>query len=273
MSNAILKEKLTQQHKKLLQRKQFQMRLLENWWVVAVLILGIYVGLPITAPVLMKVGATAPANGIYTTYSFMCHQFAFRSIFLFGDQTVYPRAGTGTKLTTFEEQATKSPAFQSAYLKQRAKENEFNGEFSTAEFSEWSRTLQFASRTFVGDEVFGYKMALCQRDIAIYVAMVVAGIGYGLARKRIRPAPLWLYVMLGLGPIGLDGFSQLLGYPPFSLWDPRETQPFFRILTGALFGVMNVWVAFPYINVTMQQSATQIRQALQRIENEITKFG
>ncbi|MCB9437551.1 MAG: DUF2085 domain-containing protein [Anaerolineales bacterium] len=273
MTNAILKEKLTQQNLKLIRRKRFQMRLLENWWVVAVLILGIYVGLPISAPFLMKAGLNGPANGIYTTYSFMCHQFAFRSIFLFGDQTVYPRAETGTNLITFEEEAAKSKAFEEVYLKQRAKENEFSGEFSTAEYGEWSRTLQFAARSFQGDEVFGYKMALCQRDIAIYAAMVVAGIFYGLFRRRIRPAPLWLYVMLGLAPIGLDGFSQLLGYPPFSLWEPRETQPFFRILTGTLFGVMNVWVAFPYINISMQESAKQIRRALKRIDDEIAKLG
>ena len=46
----------------------------------------LYVGIPFLAPILMKVGADAPAAAIYRVYGFVCHQFAFRSWFLFGDQ-------------------------------------------------------------------------------------------------------------------------------------------------------------------------------------------
>jgi len=70
-------------------------------------------------------------------------------------------------------------------------------------------------------------------------------------RRRIRPLPLWIYVIVGLGPIGLDGLSQLLSYAPFSLWPVRETAPFFRLTTGALFGLMNAWLAFPYLERSM----------------------
>jgi hypothetical protein len=34
----------------------------------------IYLGLPFLAPVLMKAGVVAPAQAIYRTYSFMCHE-------------------------------------------------------------------------------------------------------------------------------------------------------------------------------------------------------
>ena len=50
----------------------------------------LYFGLPILAPVLMKVGATFPATVIYTIYKPLCHQFGFRSFFLFGEQAYYP---------------------------------------------------------------------------------------------------------------------------------------------------------------------------------------
>src|SRR6266511_2892928 len=50
----------------------------------------LYFGLPILAPVLMKIGATFPANVIYTIYKPLCHQFGFRSFFLFGEQPYYP---------------------------------------------------------------------------------------------------------------------------------------------------------------------------------------
>ena len=66
-------------------------------------------------------------------------------------------------------------------------------------------------------------------------------------RRRLRPIPLWIYVIAGLGPIGLDGFSQLLSYYPFALWAVRETAPFFRVATGAVFGLMTAWLIFPYL--------------------------
>src|SRR5450755_4945627 len=59
------------------------------------LIIGLYVGLPFVAPTLMHFGLTGPANLIYTAYSPLCHQFSFRSWFLFGEQPAYPRAAAG----------------------------------------------------------------------------------------------------------------------------------------------------------------------------------
>ena len=51
--------------------------------------IAIYVLLPFLAPILMKVGATTPAGWIYRTYSVVCHELAFRSWFLFGEQASY----------------------------------------------------------------------------------------------------------------------------------------------------------------------------------------
>src|SRR5574339_358747 len=64
----------------------------------------LYFGLPILAPVLMKAGATVPANVIYTIYKPLCHQFGFRSFFLFGEQAYYPLAEAGIpNIKTFED--------------------------------------------------------------------------------------------------------------------------------------------------------------------------
>ncbi len=62
-----------------------------GWLKIALVVVGLYASLPIVAPMLMQMGWTGPANVIYTVYKPMCHQFAFRSIFLYGDQTFYPR--------------------------------------------------------------------------------------------------------------------------------------------------------------------------------------
>src|SRR5690349_6213562 len=58
-------------------------------WIL--LVVGLYVSLPFVAPTLMHFGITGPANLLYKAYSPMCHQFAFRSWFLFGEQAAYPR--------------------------------------------------------------------------------------------------------------------------------------------------------------------------------------
>ncbi len=268
-----LREKLNEQHYRIFKRKRLQIRLLEGWWMFAAAILLLYTSLPIAAPVLMKAGATGPANTIYSVYGFMCHQFAFRSVFLFGEQSFYPRESVGTDLQHFEERAAQSETFVALYIERRNQETGLESSaFDPAELYVWNPELQMSSRSFKGDEQMGYKIALCQRDIAIYAAMVVGAIGYGFVRKRLRPIPLWLYLMIGIAPIALDGFSQLMGYPPFEFWEPRETTPYFRILTGALFGFMNVWLAFPYINASMKENANRIRYMLSEIEKQVSRL-
>ncbi len=48
---------------------------------------ALYLGGAFLAPLLMKVGWETPANLIYRGYSLVCHQLAYRSIFIFGEQT------------------------------------------------------------------------------------------------------------------------------------------------------------------------------------------
>ena len=76
-----------------------------------------------------------------------------------------------------------------------------------------------------GDEVIGYKVALCQRDVAIYAAMLVAGIVFALFRDNIKPLPLLVWLLIGIVPIAVDGvhnFSQRCpGFPsPFARAHP-----------------------------------------------------
>jgi uncharacterized membrane protein len=214
----------------------FMLKLTRYWLRVALTIVGLYATLPFVAPTLMKIGWTAPANVLYTLYSPMCHQFAFRSIFLYGEQNFYPREIVGTDLRPYEAYA--------------AEIDGLNPGMSPTDFS-----LDFfmPARAFRGNEQMGYKTTLCARDVAIYLAMFAGGLIYAIppVRKRLLPIPLWIYVIAGLGPIGLDGFSQLLSYEPFSLWTVRETAPFFRVATGAMFGLMNAWLAFPYLERAM----------------------
>jgi uncharacterized membrane protein len=205
--------------------------IVRNWLVVALTFVGLYATLPFVAPTMMKMGLTGPANVLYTMYSPMCHQFAFRSLFLYGEQPFYPRESVGTDYRPYE-------AYAEQYsLPQSSSAEDFNFAFI------------MGARDFRGNEQMGYKTTLCARDVAIWLTMFIGGLIYAIpaVRKRLRPVPWWLYLIAGLGPIGLDGFSQLLSYAPFSLWTVRETAPFFRVATGAMFGLMNAWLLFPIL--------------------------
>lgn len=199
------------------------------------LFMALYVGLPFLAPTLMKAGVEIPARVIYTMYSPLCHQFGFRSFFLYGEQLVYPLEEAGlTDIQSFDD-ITGWNDLSNPYSPER---------------------LQ--ARQFIGDETTGYKVALCERDVAIYFGLLLFGLVFGLTKRRIPPLHWALWLFIGLGPIGLDGFSQL--FSQFELpWLSqivayRESTPFLRVLTGTLFGVSTAWFAYPYIEESMAET-------------------
>jgi uncharacterized membrane protein len=216
--------------------------LARHWLLVFNLLVALYVGLPMLAPVLMQIGATGPASAIYRVYSPMCHQMASRSFFLFGEQFAYPREVAGTGLQPIEAFMPDLPEFAEA----------------SADPAQWA-TFLLPARQFVGNATMGYKMALCQRDISIYLAVLAGGLLYGLLRRRvtIRPMPFWLFLVVSLAPIALDGFSQLFSQmfaaaPALeslsSALALRESTPVLRTLTGALFGLGLVWLIYPRLD-------------------------
>ena len=194
-----------------------------------------YVGLPFLAPTLMKLGAELPAKVIYRIYSPLCHQFGFRSFFLYGEQAFYPLAEAkiaGVK--TFEQMT------------------------GITDLDNPSSFTRFEARSYIGDENVGYKVALCERDIAIYLAMLAFGLVFGMTGRRFKSLHWILWLLIGIGPIGLDGFSQLLSQ--FN-WDwlsavvpYRESTPYLRVLTGGLFGLATAWFAYPNIEESMNDT-------------------
>jgi len=174
---------------------------------------AVYVGLPILAPALMNAGITEPARTIYTIYSPMCHQMASRSFFLFGEQPAYPRELAGTELTPIEAYMDDIPAFEGVPKDPEA----------------WTAFLMPA-REFLGNDTMGYKMALCERDIAIYGFVLLGSLLYWILRRgigiKIPALPIWAFIVFGMGPIALDGFSQLLRIEGDLIQD--ETRIFLR---------------------------------------------
>ncbi|MBF8255573.1 MAG: hypothetical protein HW375_480 [Anaerolineales bacterium] len=201
-----------------------------HWLAILNTIVFLYVGLPFLAPILMKAGAEGPARLIYTVYSPVCHQLAFRSWFLFGEQAAYPRTLAGTSLTSY-------------------------GEATGLDENDLA-----AARALVGDSHLGFKVALCERDVAIYGGILLGGLIFARVRGRVRPLPVWAWLVFGVLPMAIDGGSQLIS--GFSIaaagWAVRESTPLLRTATGLLFGLLNVWLAYPYLEESMAETRSAV---------------
>jgi uncharacterized membrane protein len=189
----------------------------------------LYIGTPFLAPIFKKAGWNAPAEVIYKIYSPLCHQWAFRSFFLFGEQVYYPHAAAKIPgVLTFEQ---------------------------VSGITDLTDPSRIQARLFEGNALLGYKIALCERDVAIWGAMALFGVVYALTERKLPKLHWLIWVLVGLGPIGLDGFSQLFSQIPStfiqSILPYRESTPFLRVLTGFLFGLTTAWFMFPLIEESM----------------------
>ena len=177
-----------------------------HWLALFNSVVALYLLLPILAPALASAGLTTPASLIYGAYSVTCHQLPESSYFLFGERPLY-------SLSALEASGLE----EGLGLLQR--------------------------RAFRGSESLGYKIAICQRDVAIYGSVVLAGLLFGLLRGRLR-APSLKFYLLFLIPMALDGFTQVFGL--------RESNWWLRTVTGALFGGASIWLAYPYLDAAMR---------------------
>jgi hypothetical protein len=214
---------------------------LRHYWIVPLsLLLGMYVGLPFLAPLLMHYGLVGGARVIYIIYSFLCHQLPERSFFLFGSKFTYSLA---------EIQAA------------------------------WQNTNNpFILRQFIGTQEMGWKVAWSDRMVSMFASLWLFGILWWPFRRKLKPLPLWGLVLLLL-PMALDGgshfFSDLAGigqgFRYTNAWLVFITHNAFspafytgeawgsfnslmRLLTGFLFGLGIVWYTYPYLDKILAQT-------------------
>lgn len=180
-------------------------RLAKHWLALANLVMALYVGLPLLAPVFMHAGWTVPAKVIYTIYRPLCHQHPDRSYFLYGPRLYY----------------------------------------SPDELVAAGVEVGLLSRD-IGNETVGWKVAICERDVAIYGSIFLGGLAYGLVRhwrargrrRTVRFMPIRYFVLFCL-PMAVDGTLQLFGV--------YESNWLLRTVTGSLFGLGVVFFSFPYL--------------------------
>jgi uncharacterized membrane protein len=201
--------------------------------------LALFNGLPFLAPLFMKLGWTIPAQAIYFTYGFLCHQMAQRSFFLFGPQ--------GFQMYGVDQ----FPVEGNAY------------------------SIALALRAFTGNPELGWKVAWSDRMVSTYGSPLLAALLYAGLRPyvKIKPMALWLFFLLML-PIGIDGFSHMLsdfagigqGFRDSNEWLAVLTHHAFpasfyagdelgsfnsemRLITGLIFGFAVTWLTLPYIDM------------------------
>jgi uncharacterized membrane protein len=196
-----------------LDRQIFQ--LARHWLAVFNLLTGVYVLLPILAPVLMAQGAPQVGELIYLVYRPACHQLPERSFFLYGPRATY----------TLDEL------------------------WAIGAIDE--RDDAFARQRFLGTPEIGFKIALCQRDIAMYSSLFLGGLLFGLLRRRIRSLSLLAYGLCLL-PMAIDGGTQLI----FA----RESTWFLRVTTGGLVGFATVWLLYPYLETAFADIRLQANE-------------
>lgn len=213
--------------------------LAKNWFPVFVVVYGLWVWTPLLAPLFMHLGWETPARGIYTIYSFFCHQLPERSYFFFGSQVSYSLS---------EIQAV------------------------------WMDTINpLLLRKFTGTPEMGWKVAWSDRMVSFYGGVWLSALVWYPLRNRARNLPP-LYLALFLLPMVLDGGSHFVsdlagigqGFRDSNLWLGNLTNftfaPSFysgdalgsfnswmRLGTGLLAGIGLIWFAFPYLDDALSE--------------------
>ena len=201
--------------------------LTEHWLGVMNTFFGLFLGGAFLPPIFLKLGWQTAGEIGYKIYSIFCHQLAFRSFFLFGEQTVYPRAAA--------QVAGLIPFGQASGL---------------------SELDLLGARAFEGTPILGYKIAMCERDIAIYTGLLLFGLTFALLKGKPKGLNTVAWFIFALIPIALDGGTQLLSQLPLHFITQylplRESTPLLRSATGFLFGLGTAWMGLPIIAESMK---------------------
>jgi uncharacterized membrane protein len=221
----------------------------KQWFLIFFLLSAMYVGLPFAAPLFMRLGWTSAANLIYGVYSLLCHQLPQRSFFLFGEEWMI-------SLDQIKEiwQNTNNPLLL---------------------------------RKFIGNPEWGFKVAWSDRMVSMYTSIPLVALFWRAFYKRIRPLSILGFVLFLL-PMALDGGTHFLsdfagigeGFRYRNEWLAVLTgnslstdfyrgdswgsfNSWMRLISGVLFAIGVVWMAFPYLQEAFEDLVRQIE----------TKFG
>lgn len=182
-------------------------------------IIVIYTVMPFLAPVAFKLGLPEVGQAIHQVYSFLCHQRVERSVFLFG-------SNGPINLYTLEE------------LQAMGEVPLYNINAPLPQYAD-----SWFGYPFWGNEVIGYKIAICVRDIGLYLGLAITAI-YSYVRVKAKKMPKlrWWVIALLIAPMVVDGLFQSYlelidsSWLPASFVDGYIANNLKRVVTGFLFG-------------------------------------
>ena len=229
-----------------------------HWLAVVVIALGLFAGLPFLAPVLMQLGWKSAANVIYAIYATQCHQMPQRSFFLFGPKAMYSLAEV--QAVWQHTPCTGCPGTNNPLI----------------------------LRQFVGNAQMGWKVAWSDRMVSLYGGLWLFAVLWSPLRRRVKPLTWWGLVLLAL-PMVLDGGTHFIsdlagigqGFRDSNVWLAALTgnvlpasfyagdalgsfNSLMRIVTGLLFGLGVVWLAFPYLQQAFAEMEYNMEAKLDR---------
>ncbi|MBN2478561.1 DUF2085 domain-containing protein [Candidatus Micrarchaeota archaeon] len=92
----------------------------------------------------------------------------------------------------------------------------------------------------------GYKLPICSRDIGLYWAALLSGMGVFFTKwknEKMPPPAIWF--ILAIIPLGIDGTGQLFG-----LWESTNT---IRLITGVIAGCAVPFYMVPMFNTIFEK--------------------
>lgn len=164
------------------------------------------------APTLKHYNFDNLAHYLYRFFKLLCHQRPERSIFLFGKNYLY----------------SKHFLIKKGYIE----------------------STLYGNSAFLGNSLLGYKIAVCVRDLGLYLGLISSGIlviwlqdYIGLLKVKVRKdkvlfsKTLKFLIIAGILPMVIDGSIQLIAFLLNFKHPFYQSHNLLRITTGYLFGL------------------------------------
>lgn len=205
------------------------------WLIVG--IIALYVAGAFAAPVFMVRGDKEVAGRIYRFYGQFCHQRVERSVFLFGKESIF---------TTYSV----------SELKVKSAIPDVNPDVRL------SYATTYFGHGFNGNQEVGYKAAICIRDLALYLSLVISSSVYiAFSKKRKLNLQMnWKFLLVLILPLIVDGGFQVVAESLKLSWVPQayfDNNPK-RVITGVLFGTGIALLIFPPLKKSLEEAGDTV---------------
>ena len=205
--------------------RQLTINILKSWTKYFTILSGLYISLALLAPLLIIANVQQPAHKLYRAYSIFCHQNAYKSWYL---------------------STSSSPLG-------------LNISSSFNILNEIPFGIILDSSKFIGSSELGWKSALCHRCTAIYLSVFTASLLFHILKVRGLHIPILhphIYFAIGLLPIAIH--TIIVPQPESSFIRSLVTDShMIRTITGGLFGITSIWIAFPEIDLYSQKHVSR----------------